>query len=33
MYNKIHFGGTYGYEDFINDNEKSELGKIILFFR
>jgi hypothetical protein len=30
MYNKIHFGGTYGYEDFINDNEKSELQEWIL---
>ena len=30
MYNKIHFGGTYGYEDFINDNEKNELQEWIL---
>jgi hypothetical protein len=30
MYNKIHFGGTYGYEDFINNNEKSELQEWIL---
>jgi len=30
MYNKIHFGGTYGYKDFINNDEKSELQEWIL---
>jgi hypothetical protein len=30
MYNKIYFGGTYGYENFINDNEKFELEEWIL---
>ena len=30
MFEKVYFGGTYGYKDFINDDEKLELQEWIL---
>jgi hypothetical protein len=30
MFEKVYFGGTYGYRDFINNNEQSELRDWVL---